>query len=75
MPAREPKPQSLESSTRKGRILEIAGYAVAVWVVPEAECQQVTRDVSVYLPRRSANRRGQIATTETSTWKGGQSGL
>ena len=67
MPTRELKPQSLESSTRNGRILEIAGYAVAVWMVPEAECQQVTRDVLVSLPRRSANRRRQITTTETST--------
>ena len=50
MPTRELKPQSLESSTRNGRILEIAGYAVAVWMVPEAECQQVTRDVFGFSP-------------------------
>ena len=66
MPARDPKPQSLESSTSNGRMIEIAGYALAIWVVPEAECPQVIRDVSIYLPRRSANKRGQITTSETS---------
>ena len=67
MPTRELKPRSPESSTSNGRIPEVASYAVAVWVVPEAECQQVTQDVLVYLPRRGANRRRQITTTETST--------
>ena len=68
MPTRELKPQSLESSTSNGRILEIA---VAVWVVPEAECQQVTRDVFGLSPeaecqqegtnhnRRNLNRKGR----------------
>ena len=67
MPTRELKPRSPESSTSNGRIPEIASYAVAVWVVPEAECQQATQDVLVYLPRRGVNRRRQITTTETST--------
>ena len=74
MPTRELKPQSLESSTSKGRILEIAGYAVAVWVVPEAKCQQETRDVFGLSPEAECQQEGQITTTETSTGKGGQSG-
>ena len=58
MPTRELKPQSLESSTSKGRILEIAGYAVAVWVVPEAECQQETRDVFGLSPEAECQQEG-----------------